>query len=244
VKLTEEGIALTSGSPWPRPSLLRASDQTLLVSFGSQIAPETSRHIDRLVAALRDEPIDGVLNLHPAYCSLLIKFDARRVTHESIERALALRIRRKQSADHASARLVEIPVCYEGDCAPDLVSLARLRGLAVEDLVGIHSQTVYSVHFLGFVPGFAYLGTVPEAIAAPRLASPRRRVEAGSVGIAGRQTAIYPCPVPGGWQLIGRTPLSMFRSDRTPMALLASGDEVRFRPISRGEYDRIKKESA
>jgi len=238
---TEEAIALSPGNCARRPALLRASDQTVLVSFGGQITRETSQRVHRLAAALQDEPIDGVVNLHPAYCSLLIKFDSRRTTHVSVEQALNLRIQRDEPPAVAGGRSVEIPVCYEGDCGPDLAALARLRGTTIEELVRIHSQTAYSVYFLGFVPGFAYLGTVPEAIAAPRLVSPRRRVEAGSVGIAGRQTAIYPCAVPGGWQLIGRTPLSMFRPDRDPMALLACGDEVRFRPISREEYVRIEK---
>ncbi|HEX4599104.1 MAG TPA: 5-oxoprolinase subunit PxpB [Burkholderiaceae bacterium] len=223
-----------------RACLLRASDQTLLVSFGNQISREANRQVHRLAAALSDEPIDGVLNLHPAYCSLLIKFDSRRTTHEAVEDALSLRLHRKQ-ASAVAGRTVEIPVCYERECGPDLVSLARMRGLTVEELIRIHSQTTYTVYFLGFAPGFAYLGTVPDAIAAPRLASPRHRVEPGSVGIAGRQTGIYPCPVPGGWQLVGRTPLALFRADRNPMALLACGDEVRFRPISRDEYERIEK---
>jgi inhibitor of KinA len=220
--------------------LLRASDQTLLVSFGDQISREANHQVHWLAAALQDDPIDGMLNLHPAYCSLLVKFDPRRTTHETLERELHQRIARSVHAPHPTARQVEVPVCYDGEFAPDLASLAELRRLSVEELIRTHSQTVYTVYFLGFAPGFAYLGTVPEAIAAPRLASPRRRVEAGSVGIAGRQTGIYPCSVPGGWQLIGRTPLSMFRTDRDPMALLACGDEVRFRPISREEYARIK----
>jgi inhibitor of KinA len=231
--------------PSPGPSLqparlLRASDQTVLVCFGSQISREANQQVHRLAAALRDEPIDGVLNLHPAYSSLLIKFDLRRTTHEAIEDALSVRLHRKQSSSVAG-RMVEIPVCYDHECGPDLASLARTRGLLVEDLVRIHSQTTYAVYFLGFAPGFAYLGAVPEAIAAPRLASPRHRVEPGSVGIAGRQTGIYPCAVPGGWQLVGRTPLAMFCADRNPMALLACGDDVRFRPISREEYVRIEK---
>lgn len=220
--------------------LLRSSDQTLLVCLGDQISDETSRQVHWLAAGLQDDPIDGVLNLHPAYCSLLIKFDARRTTHEAVERELRQRLSRAVVATPAARRQVDIPVCYEDEFAPDLASVAELRRVRAKDLIRIHSGTTYTVHFLGFAPGFAYLGTVPEAIAAPRLASPRRRVEAGSIGIAGRQTGIYPCPVPGGWQLIGRTPLSMFRTDREPMALLACGDQVRFRPISRDEYARIQ----
>jgi inhibitor of KinA len=221
-----------------------ASDQTVLVSFGDQISLEAHGRVRALLASLQNEPVAGTVNLHPAYCSLLIKFDPRRTTHQHLERELRERTARMGPGPAGSRRQVEIPVCYDADFGPDLSSLAELRGLLIGDLIRIHSQQTYTVFFLGFVPGFAYLGTVPEAIAAPRLASPRRRVEAGSVGIAGHQTGVYPFPVPGGWQIIGKTPLSMFRADRDPMSLLAVGDEVRFRPIPVGEYVRIERGGA
>ena len=139
---------------------------------------------------------------------------------------------------------MEVPVCYDAEFGPDLAQLADAAGLTTGQVVRLHSETTYTVYFLGFVPGFAYLGEVPETIAAARLAVPRRRVERGSVGIAGRQTGVYPCAVPGGWRLIGRTPLSMFRPDRDPMSLLLPGDEVRFRPISGEEFARIREAGA
>jgi len=223
-------------------SFLRASDQTLLVSFGDEISHEAHQQVRALAASLTGEPIAGTLNIHPAYCSLLIKFDLRRTTHQDVERELRERLLQSDLVAAAPPRQVQIPVCYGGDFGPDLAQLAGQRGLSVEDFIRIHSQTSYTVYFLGFVPGFVYLSMVPDEIAAPRLAAPRQRVEPGSVGIAGRQTGIYPCAVPGGWQLIGRTPLSMFRTDRDPMALLACGDEVRFRPIGPDEYSRIEKD--
>ena len=178
--------------------------------------------------------------MHPAYCSVLIKFDPMSTTHEQVERAVRERIAGQDAQPATDRACVEIPVCYGGEFGPDLAPLAESRRLSVDDLIRAHSEPSYTVYFLGFVPGFAYLGTVADTISAPRLSSPRRRVEAGSVGIAGRQTGIYPCAVPGGWQLIGRTPLTLFRVDRAPMSLLAPGDEVRFRPIVRDEFDRIK----
>jgi inhibitor of KinA len=223
---------------------LRASDRTLLVSFGEEIGREAHSRVRALLASLQTVPIAGAINLHPAYCSLLIKFDPCRATHEQIEREVRDRILQPGAATVPAARQVEIPVCYGGQFGPDLAALAELCGMTPDDLVRLHAQTIYTAYFLGFVPGFAYLGTVPEAIAAPRLASPRRRVEPGSVGIAGRQTGIYPCAVPGGWRLIGRTPRSMFRIDRDPMSLLLPGDEVRFRPISGDEYLRIEEGGA
>ena len=223
-------------------SFLRASDQALLVSFGERISLESHQQVLALAAALQSKPIAAAVNLHPAYCSLLIRFDACRASHEDIEREVLERMAQAPAQGAGTPREIEIPVCYGGDFGPDLEALAQLRGLQRHDVIRIHSDTEYVAYFLGFVPGFAYLGTVPEAIEAPRLASPRRRVEAGSVGIAGRQTAVYPCAVPGGWQLIGRTPLSMFRADREPMSLLGCGDRVRFRPISPEEYARIEQD--
>jgi inhibitor of KinA len=219
----------------------RASDQSLLVSFGDQITREAHQRVRALLASLQSDPIAATVNLHPAYCSLLIKFDARRTTHEDVEREARERLARADWLEAAPVRQVAVPVCYGGDFGPDLAGVAHLHRLPIEDLIRIHSDETYTVYFLGFVPGFAYLGTVPDAIAAPRLSSPRQRVEAGSVAIAGRQTGIYPCPVPGGWRLIGRTPLAMFRADRDPMSLLAPGDQVRFLPISREQYVRIEK---
>ena len=221
-----------------------ASDQSLLVSFGDQISLEAHRQVHWLLACLQNEPVAGMLNLHPAYCSLLIKFDPRRTTHQQVEREVRERMANMDPGSATGRRQVEIPVCYGVDFGPDLASLAELRGLLIDDLIRIHSQQTYTVFFLGFVPGFAYLGTVPETIAAPRLASPRRRVEAGSVGIAGHQTGVYPFAVPGGWQIIGKTPLAMFQADRDPMSLLAVGDEVRFRPIPFDEYVRIERGGA
>jgi inhibitor of KinA len=216
-----------------------ASDRTLLVSFGERIDREAHLQVRALLASLQQAPLGAALNLHPAYCSLLIKFDPRRATHQDLEREIRERLARPGADAAAPERQVEIPVCYGGDFGPDLGELAELTGLTTAEVVRLHSRTVYTAYFLGFVPGFAYLGAVPEAIAAARLATPRRRVERGSVGIAGRQTGIYPCAVPGGWRLIGRTPRSVFRPDRDPMSLLLPGDEVRFRPISVDEYVRM-----
>jgi len=139
-------------------------------------------------------------------------------------------------------RTVKIPVCYGGDHGPDLAELVATLGLTVQRVIEIHSTTTYHAYFLGFAPGFAYLGDLPDAIAAPRLASPRKIVPVGSVGIAGRQTGVYPFATPGGWRLIGRTPLRMFLPEREPMALLAVGDAVQFYSITTEEFSRKEQE--
>lgn len=203
-----------------------ASDQSLVVNFGSKINIATHVQVRKLLRSLELDAPAGVHNLHPAYCSLMIRFDPCVTSHEELEREV--KQRRLQEIALPEPRRVEIPVVYNG---PDLDDVAALHGLAREDVVRIHSEAVYTVYFLGFVPGFAYLGGMPDAILTPRLSSPRKRVEAGSVGIGGNQTGIYPVATPGGWRLIGRTPLSLFQAERENMSLLAIGDQVRFQPI-------------
>jgi inhibitor of KinA len=178
------------------------------------------------------EPIPGVRNLHPAYCSILIKFDAIRLRHEDLERILRGYLERMEAVTVPEPRLVEIPVCYGGEFGPDLKDVADLHGIAPGAVVELHAATTYVVYFLGFAPGFAYLGELPETLVTPRLATPRRVVPAGSVGIAGRQTGVYPISTPGGWRLLGRTPVTMFQPERARMSLLSIGDRVRFVAIS------------
>jgi inhibitor of KinA len=135
---------------------------------------------------------------------------------------------------------MEIPVCYGGEFGPDLNDVAETHGLTAAQTIELHASVVYDVYFLGFVPGFAYLGELPESLAAPRLARPRSRVPPGSVGIAGRQTGIYPFATPGGWRLLGCTPIAMFRPDRAGMSFLSIGDRVRFIPISRQRFAEME----
>jgi inhibitor of KinA len=235
-----------------------ASDQGLIVYFESpakksgpeaphlqnQITIEGHERVRRLLRLVELEPIAGVRNLHPAYCSLLIKFDATKLRHEELERIFHGYIERMERMALPDPRLVEIPVCYGGEYGPDLKNVAELRGMTTERAIELHASPTYLVYFLGFVPGFAYLGDVAEELATPRLATPRRSVPAGSVGIAGRQTGVYPVATPGGWRLLGRTPIDMFQPDRTEMSLLAIGDRVRFVPISQEQFIKLRSEDA
>lgn len=206
--------------------ILPAGDRSLLVSFGSEISPEAHRRVMRLFAGLAGTP--GVVNLHPAYASLLVDFDPLRTNAAEMERALLRAAENLDDVPLPAPRTVEVPVRYGGAEGPDLEEVARLAGRTPEEVIALHSGAEYTVYFLGFSPGFPYLGGMPEAIAAPRLPVPRRRVPAGSVAIGGLQTGIYPVASPGGWRIIGRTPLELFRADREPPALLAMGDRVRF----------------
>jgi inhibitor of KinA len=209
-----------------------ASDNSLLIYFDQHISPATHQQVAKLLRLLELQPLTGIVNLHPAYCSVLVKFDALKLRHEEIEARLRPYLDRLVEVSLPEPRHREIPVCYGGEYGPDLEEVSETHSLSVEQVIDLHVSATYIVYFLGFVPGFAYLGGLPEALVTPRLATPRRRVPPGSVGIAGQQSGIYPFATPGGWRLIGRTPLAMFRPDRTDMSLLSIGDRVHFVPIS------------
>jgi inhibitor of KinA len=213
-----------------------ASDQALLVYLGEEIGAAAHERVVRLLRLLQSKPIKWLRNIQPAYCSLLITFDAAAVDHAEVQAKISELEKRAEKMPAGEPRLVEVPVCYGGEFGPDLEEVTAQRGLTAEKVVELHIARTYHAYFLGFAPGFAYLGDLAEEIAAPRLETPRKEVAAGSVGIAGRQTAIYPLATPGGWRLIGRTPLEMFRKDREPMGLIAIGDQVRFRPITSAEF--------
>jgi len=229
-----------------------SSDNSLLVYFDhpnpqgtsgqspkSKISDEANENVRRLAQLLQSKPIAGVRNLHPAYCSLLVKFDAQKWRHDDLEEKLRGYLEQLNDVQLAPARSVEIPVCYGGEYGPDLDEVAELNGVTPEQAIELHTSTVYLVYFLGFVPGFAYLGELPEKLATPRMATPRRKVPAGSVAIAGNQTGVYPFETPGGWRLLGRTPVAMFQAGRDGLSLLSLGDHVRFTPISRQQFEAL-----
>ena len=210
----------------------------------SQIALQANEKVRKLLRLLELEPIAGVRNVHPAYCSLLVKFDALRLRHDEVESILGRYLERLEEIKLPEPRLVEIPVCYGGEFGPDLAEVCAIHGLTPAQVIELHASAEYLVYFLGFVPGFAYLGELPEALVTPRLAVPRRKVPAGSVGIAGNQTGVYSFATPGGWRLIGRTPVAMFRDEREGFSLLVIGDRVRFAPISAERFGELEKEWA
>ena len=214
----------------------RASDQSLLLYFDQRISLDAHQRIRKFLRLLQEKPVAGIRNLHPAYCSVLVQFDVLQCRHEQLEEILRDYLTRLEQVTLPEPRLVEIPVCYGGERGPDLLEVSALHGLTPEQVIALHSSATYVVYFLGFVPGFAYLGGLPEALATPRLPTPRLKVPAGSVGIAGNQAGVYPFATPGGWRLLGRTPLSLFRPDREELSLLSIGDHVRFAPITPEQF--------
>lgn len=217
-----------------------ASDQSLLVRFDQKISPEAHRQVCALLRLLALEPVAGVCNLHPAYCSVLVDFNALKLTHAELEAVLRHYVSRLDEVHLPDPKEFEIPTCYGGEYGPDLYEVAGLHGISPDQAIRLHSSVAYTVYFLGFVPGFAYLGELPEMLRTPRLTSPRRTTPAGSVGIADNQTGVYPFATPGGWRIIGRTPLAMFRPDRANMSLHSVGDRVRFVPISPAEFSALQ----
>jgi len=218
------------------PQFRAASDQSLLVYLGEEIALENHQRVLKLLRLLQSERIDGIRNLHPAYSSLLIKFDALRLDHNELQSRLIPYLGRLDREPLPTPRQIEIPVCYGGEFGPDLRDVAETHGMTAAQVIELHLSPIYVVYFLGFAPGFGYLGGLPESLASARLEAPRAKVPQGSVGIGGNQTGIYPFSTPGGWRLIGRTPVAMFRRDANQMSLLQIGDHVRFRAISEKEF--------
>jgi KipI family sensor histidine kinase inhibitor len=204
----------------------------LLVTFGEEISAAAHIAVRGLTAALAGSR--GVLNLHPAFASVLVEFDPRRHTHAGMEALVRSAIEDATEREPPPSRLIEIPVRYGGEFGPDLDDVARHRDLTPRRVVELHAGAEYEVYFVGFSTCFPYLAGLPAELATPRLAAPRRLVAAGSVAIAGAQAGVYPLASPGGWRIIGRTPLSLFDPAGEPPPLLRMGDRVRFVPLEEG----------
>jgi len=205
-----------------------AGDSALLLELDEVIDASVNARAIAIAAAVRRAALPGVRDVVPTYRSVAVHFEPLAIDIQTVRDAL------KQSADAApvphSGKTVVIPVQYGGDMGPDLRDVAAFAGLSTDEVVSRHAGSTYRVFMIGFLPGFAYMGSVDETIAMPRHATPRVRVSAGSVGIAGRQTGVYPRDSPGGWRIVGRTTMSMFDSHRSPASLVAPGDSVRFVP--------------
>jgi inhibitor of KinA len=220
----------------------RARKRTTVLSSAAKAASVRSAHenIRKLLHLLQNDPIAAVRNVHPGYSSLLVKFDALSMSHAALEKILRGYLQRLKKIELPPPREIEIPVCYGGEFGPDLSEVAAMHKISAERVIELHTSRSYLVYFLGFVPGFAYLGDLDEKLHSPRLPAPRRSVPAGSVGIAGNQTGVYPFTTPGGWRLLGRTPLEMFQLDHRELSLLAIGDFVRFKPISPKKFAELR----
>lgn len=204
-------------------------DGALLVTLGDSISRDTARRVRSLERAIRDARLTGVTDVVPAYTTVAVYFDAVRTQADVLRPALLPLLGHTSSEADAPARLIEIPVRYDGE---DLADVAERTGLTPAEVIERHSAPVYYAYMLGFAPGFAYLGDLDPALVLPRRATPRVRVPAGSVAIAGAQTAVYPLTTPGGWHIVGHTAVVMFDPRRAEPSLVRAGDEVRFVPVA------------
>ena len=214
-------------------------DGALVVEVAEKIGDAALLHVQALVRELERNPLPGTIEIVPAFTTVAVFYDPAKIgSMDALRNELMARVPRTiPRKDKSVVREIVIPVCYGGDFGPDLAEVAAQAGLGEDATIALHSGAKYRVHAIGFAPGFPYLAGLPEKLRIPRRATPRTRVPAGSVGIGGAQTGVYPLATPGGWQLIGRTPLSLFRPENeTEPALLQPGDRVRFQPISPEEF--------
>lgn len=215
-------------------------DQALLVVFEQKIAEHVNAQVMALDKRIRQERPKGVLETVPAFASILVYYDPMETETLQLMGVLEGMLRADEVHASFQGKLIEIPVCYGGRYGEDLDFVAEHAGLSVREVIEIHSKRDYLIYMLGFLPGFPYLGGMDERIFTPRLSVPRTKIPAGSVGIGGEQTGVYPVESPGGWQLIGRTPLRLFQPDNGGKLLYEAGDRIRFVPITEEEFLRME----
>lgn len=221
---------------------LTAGDSAIVMEFGDTIEKEINAKIAAVVENLKKKNIDGILDILPTYRSILINYDPVKISYGEMVETLNGLSKSDKAKESDEVRLIEIPTLYGKEYGPDIDFVAENANLSVDEVIKIHSGTDYLVYMMGFIPGFTYLGGLDPRIATPRLKSPRLKIEPGSVGIAGSQTGMYPLESPGGWQLIGRTPLKLFDDTKEPPVFIQAGDYIRYVSIDKEEYDKIEKE--
>jgi len=221
--------------------VVSAGDSVLIVELEERIDPAVNARAIAVATAVQAASIAGVRDVVPTYRSVTVYFDPLRTNYDALLRRLEDVAAHQPAAADADTTPVRIPVCYGGELGPDLAYVAGATHMSEGDVVSVHSSRTYRVFMLGFVPGFAYMGLVDERLAMPRRSTPRVRVPLGSVGIAGVQTGIYPAETPGGWHLIGRTPIKPFDPGRAEPFLVQAGDAVQFFPIDAAEYARLER---
>ena len=217
---------------YEKPLFLPSGDQAVVVELGDDISPETNRRVRDLTAAVDRAAVAGVYDLMPTYRSLLIYYDPLTISYSSLKEKLEDIEENVDEAALDSPQVVRIPTLYGGEFGPDLEFVAQNAGISTDEVVDIHSGADYLIYMMGFSPGFPYLGGLSEKLHTPRLQTPRTEIPAGSVGIAESQTGVYPVASPGGWRLIGRTPVKMFDQNNEPPSLLSAGDYIRFVPLA------------
>lgn len=224
---------------------LLAGDKSIVVEFGDIIDEEINRKVINLMKNIEESNlIESIYEMIPTYRSLMINYNPLKITFNNLINSVKEIESNLKISDKGEKKVVKIPVLYGEDFGPDIETVAKHNDLTIEEIIKIHSEEEYLVYMLGFTPGFTYLGGMNKKLETPRLSNPRVKIPAGSVGIAGKQTGVYPIDSPGGWQLIGRTPIKLYDPKRENPILLSAGDYVKFFPITKCEFDQILSEGS
>lgn len=224
----------------PNVRFLLTGDTSLSAEFGNEISETINAQIRAFTIALEKSDISGIVELVPTYRSCMIHYDPGAISYAALVKRLEALIGGLDAIEIPPSDVLEVPVLYGGEeMGPDLAFVAEHAGLSEREVIDLHTSTEYLIYMLGFTPGFTYLGGMSAKLETPRLKQPRVKIPAGSVGIAGKQTGVYPIDSPGGWQLIGRTPVKMYDPNRETPILPKAGQYIKFRAIERTEYDEI-----
>ncbi|WP_042461076.1 5-oxoprolinase subunit PxpB [Neobacillus dielmonensis] len=215
-------------------------DMGIRIKFGNIISEDIHREIQQFTSQLKDKPINGIIEWVPSYTNVAIYYQPDIISYSDLITELNTLYERTNKVEPFNSTVYEIPVYYGGEAGPDFSFIADSTGVSEEEVIRLHSSQVYLIYMMGFVPGFPYLGGLPNQLAVPRLPHPRPSVLPGSVGIGGNQTGIYPSEVPSGWRIIGRTPVKLFDIEDSPPVLLEAGNYLKFCPIDEAEFHRIK----
>ena len=216
-------------------------DRGLLMEYGDVIDPVVNQKVRSISIVAKQDMPPGVIEIIPAYRSIMIIYDPSVTKPQKLQDAFISLEKRLTDIEIPPSKTIEIPVCYGGKFGPDIQVVAENNNISVSDVIRLHSKPEYIIYMIGFAPGFPFLGELPETLHTPRLKTPRTNVPQGSVGIANKQTGIYPAESPGGWQLIGRTPLKLFDQASSNPIIYQAGDRIRFISISEDEYQRLLK---
>ncbi|MBP3230844.1 MAG: 5-oxoprolinase subunit PxpB [Anaerovibrio sp.] len=221
--------------------ILTVGDCGVSVEFGQEINLDINHRVTALKMLLKEKGIPGIVETIPTYCSLLIEYDPMVIQYDELVNNLKVLVNQLRDIRLPEKRVVEIPVAYGGEYGPDLKEVAETHGISEEEVIRLHTEPEYPIYMLGFVAGFPYLGGMNKAIATPRKKTPRLKIESGSVGIAGEQTGIYSVESPGGWQIIGRTPIKLYDPERERPVLLEAGQYIKFKAITGEEFKAMIK---
>lgn len=225
------------------PVIVPAGDQALKILFENTIDSEINHKVMMLDERLSQKDINGIEETIPAFRTLTVLYNGIKIDYQTLREMIKPLLSDLVRTDKKKKRIIEMPVCYDEQFGIDLKDVARHAKLSVDEVIQLHSERDYLIYMLGFLPGFAYLGEMNPLLVMPRLESPRLKINAGAVGIAGNQTGMYPMDSPGGWRIIGSTPVRLFDPEREAPVLYEAGDYIRFMPISLEEYEKISKQS-